>query len=119
MPSANSLAALAAICSRLHAIGTPISRRRSVGTGCSGWLLRPAIGGIVRPCAHLLDAFVLSLFGSQGDDALHEYAGGVHLVRVDLARLDELLDLGDGDAATHRRQRVEVSRCATVHQVAV
>src|SRR5271167_2154806 len=40
-------------------------------------------------------------------------------VRVDLARFDEVLDFGDGDPATHRCQRIEVSSCAAKHQVAV
>ena len=32
-------------------------------------------------------------------DALHEDAGRVDLVGIELADLDELLDLGDGDLA--------------------
>ena len=41
------------------------------------------------------------------------------LVRVDLAGLDQLLDLGDRDPAGHGAQRVEVARRLVEHQVAV
>ena len=54
--------------------------------------------GSGAPLAHgaLLDR--LLVLGAL-DDALHEDAGRVHLVGVELARLDQLLDLGDGDLA--------------------
>ena len=40
-------------------------------------------------------------------------------VGVELARLDELLDLGDADPAGHRGERVEVARRLVEDQVAV
>ena len=57
----------------------------------------------------LLDALVGRLLGGQRQHALHEDARGVDRVGVELARLDQLLDLGDGDPAGHRGQRVEVA----------
>ena len=53
------------------------------------------------------------------EDALHEDARGVHGVGVDLARLDQLLDLGDRDARGHGHHRGEVARGLAVDQVAV
>ena len=55
----------------------------------------------------------------QLDDALHVDTGGVHVVGVQLARLHEVLDLGDGDPPAHRGQRVEVARGVAVDEVAV
>ncbi|CAK7285883.1 hypothetical protein SGPA1_40143 [Streptomyces misionensis JCM 4497] len=43
----------------------------------------------------------------------------MHRVGVDLAGLDELLDLGDRDAPGHRGQRVEVPRGLAEHEVPV
>ena len=40
--------------------------------------------------------------GTDLDDAVNVHAGQVHGIRVDLARLDQLLDLHDADAAGHR-----------------
>ena len=45
--------------------------------------------------------------------------GSVDVVGVELARLDELLDLGDRDPPGHRDQRVEVARGLVEDQVAV
>jgi len=53
------------------------------------------------------------------DDTLHVDARRVDLFGIDLARLDQLLDLGDGDSAGHRAKRVEVARCFVKDQVAV
>src|SRR5689334_22039475 len=102
MPSTNSSAARAAISSRFHGIDAGTSSSR-----CTG------------PCTHFLDAFVPCLLGSERDDALDENARRVHTVGVDLAGLHQVFDFGDGDPAAHRRQRVEVSRRAAKHQVAV
>src|ERR1700730_3904549 len=52
-------------------------------------------------------------------DALDEDAGRVDLVGVDLAGLDEILDLGDGDARRGRQARVEVARRLAVDEVAL
>src|ERR1700756_2038868 len=52
-------------------------------------------------------------------DALHEDARCVHEHRVEVARLDELLDRGDRDPAGGRAQRVEVLRRLLVDEVAV
>src|SRR5262245_34728302 len=51
--------------------------------------------------------------------ALHEDARCVHQHRVELARLDELLDRRDRDAAGGSAQRVEVLGALLVDQVAV
>jgi hypothetical protein len=53
------------------------------------------------------------------DDALHEDPGSVHLFGIDLARFDQLLHLGDRDAARHRAQRVEVARRLVKDEVPV
>src|SRR5262245_42552450 len=66
-----------------------------------------------------LDPLVLRLFSGQRQDALHEDAGQVHAVGLQLARLDQLLDLGDGDSTGHRAQRVEVACGVAEHEVAV
>src|SRR3954451_21126697 len=52
-------------------------------------------------------------------DALHEDPRRVHIHRVELARLDQLLDLRNRDAPGRRAQRVEVLRALLVDQVAV
>src|SRR6476619_3259023 len=97
-PSVSSLAARAAISSRLH--------------GISG-SFRSRTGRV------LLDPLVGRLLGGQRDDPLHEDPGRVHVVGVELAGLAEVLDLGDGDLAAHRGQRVEVARGVAVDEVAV
>src|SRR5215831_7732799 len=50
------------------------------------------------------------LEGRAGDDALHVDARRVDLVGLEVARLDELLDLGDGDLRGGRHHGVEVAR---------
>jgi hypothetical protein len=52
-------------------------------------------------------------------DPLHVDAGRVHAVRVDLARLDEVLDLRDRYSTGYRAVGVEVPCAAPVHEVAV
>ena len=45
--------------------------------------------------------------------------GSVDCVRIDLAGLDQVLDLGDGDSAGHGGERVEVAGRRVVDEVAV
>src|ERR1700688_1811865 len=52
------------------------------------------------------------------EDPLDEDARRVNLVGIELAHLDELLDLGDRDLPRHRRERVEVPRGIAVDEVA-
>ncbi len=49
---------------------------------------------------------------------MHVDAGGVDVVRIELAHLDELLDLGDGDLGRRGHHRVEVHRRVPVDEVA-
>src|SRR5581483_8624374 len=65
---------------------------------------------------HALDAF-----SARPDlhDALHEDPREMHLLGIDAARLDEIFDLGDRDAAGHPAERVEVARRLVEDQVAV
>src|SRR4051794_27491671 len=100
-PSVSSEAARAAICSLDHAMSGLRSGR---GTGSHG---------------PLLDLLLRHLFLGERHDPLHVHTGGVYVVRADLTRLDELLDLGDGHPAAHRGERVEVARRLPEHQVAV
>src|ERR1700722_7392955 len=65
---------------------------------------------------HALDAFAAV---ADGDDALDEDSRGVHVARIDLARLDEFLDLRDRDSPSRRAQRIEVARRLIVDEVAV
>src|SRR5688572_26815952 len=87
-PSRSSSAARAAIWSRVQAM----SARLLADAG--GALLDVLAGGLVR---------------GEGDDALHENAGQVHVVGVDLADLDHAFRLDDGEPAGHRGGRVEVA----------
>src|SRR5688572_10194152 len=64
-------------------------------------------------------AFDPLLGAVHGDDALHEHPGCVHECRVQLAGLDQLLDLGDRDAAGGGAEGVEVARGHPVDEVAV
>src|SRR5271157_2507416 len=43
----------------------------------------------------------------------------MHCRRVDVSGIDEMLDLRDGDPASHRGERVEVHRCLVEDEVAV
>ena len=52
------------------------------------------------------------------DDALHVDAGRDDVVGVDLARLDQMLDLGDREPARRRHHRIEVARRLPVDEVA-
>ena len=71
------------------------------------------------PHGALLDPLVGRLLRGQRDHPLHVHARGVHLVRVDLARVDQVLHLGHGHLAAHRRERVEVAGRVPVDEVAV
>src|SRR5579884_4482688 len=53
------------------------------------------------------------------DDALHENAGCVDLVAVDLARLDQVLDLDDRHPSGRCHDRVEVARRLAEDEVAL
>src|SRR4051794_2603096 len=97
-PSVSSRAARAAISSRV--------------SGISG-----SLGA--RPHGAAFDPLVGRLLGGQRDHPLHVHPGQVDLVRVELARLHQPLDLGDGDPPGHRAERVEVAGTAPEHQVAV
>src|SRR5262249_14650628 len=52
------------------------------------------------------------------EDALHVDAGRVDLIGVELSDVDELLDLGDGDAPGGGAHRVEVARRLSIDEVA-
>src|SRR5690606_17041114 len=95
-PSLNSLAARAAICSRFQAMSVPL-----------------------RADGLLLDPLLRRLLRRQRDDPVYEDAGEVHLVGVQLAGLDQLRGLADGDPARHRCGRVEVARGLAEDEVAV
>src|SRR5579862_1020571 len=79
--------------------------RSSCATRAASWVLVSGIAALPRRDA--FDAFALR---ADAHDALHEDAGEVHLFRIDLARLDQLFNLHDGDVARHRAQRIEVAR---------
>src|SRR5690606_9539409 len=91
MPSLSSCAARLAISSRVQAMSVASSH---------GALLDALLGVRV---VH---------------DAIDIDAGQVHLVRVEVADLDDLLHLGDADLAGHGAGRVEVARRLAEHQVA-
>src|SRR5690606_12045835 len=100
VPSTSSRAARAAICSRVSAM--------------SGTAFLAAVYA-----APFDPPDGCRVVGEDPDHPLDEDAGQVHLVRVQFARLHQMLDLGDGDAAGHRGQRVEVAGRGVEHQVAV
>ena len=52
-------------------------------------------------------------------DALHENAGREDVVGIDLAGLNEMLDLGDRDLAGRRHHRIEVARGLAVDEIAL
>src|SRR6185437_8491407 len=52
------------------------------------------------------------------DDPVDVNAGRMDRVRIELADLDELLDLGDGDLAAGRDHRIEVARRLAIDEVA-
>src|SRR5690349_10863949 len=97
-PSLSSLAARAAISSRLHAMSASQSVRRGV-VGRSS-VRRPGARG------DLLDLLVRGLLRRELHDPLDVDARRVDLGRVELAGLHEVLDLRDGDPAAHRGERV-------------
>src|SRR5436305_14829806 len=66
------------------------------------------------PHGPLLDSFD----SLRDDDTMDEDARRVNAVRIELARLDELLDLGDADLSRRRRHRIEVPRGLPVDEVA-
>src|SRR6185503_3492230 len=65
---------------------------------------------------------IRSLFDSLGsigplEDPVHEDARRDHVVRIDLARLDQLLDLDERHVPRGRGHRVEVSRGHSVDEI--
>jgi len=67
----------------------------------------------------LLHVLVGGLLGAERHHPLDEDAGDMDGVRLRLARLHELFDLGDGDAAGHGGERVEVGGGLAEAEVAV
>lgn len=65
---------------------------------------------------YALDAFA---FLTDDDDALHENAGRVNVLRVDVARRHQPFHFGNCDLARHRAQRIEIARRLIVNEVAV
>src|SRR5262245_31614149 len=59
-----------------------------------------------------------ALLARRDHDALHEDGRRVDRLRVELAHLDELLDLGDRDLPRRRGHRIEVARRLPVDEVA-
>ena len=55
--------------------------------------------------------------GAALEDALDEDPGGMDLIGVEFADLDELLHLRDRDGARHRGQRIEVPGGLAVDEV--
>src|SRR5271166_3671312 len=53
------------------------------------------------------------------NDALNIDAGGDDVVRIDRARLDQMLDLGDGEPGGGRHHRIEVARRLPVDEIAL
>jgi hypothetical protein len=74
---------------------------------------RPAPGG------HFFDRQLGCLPRRELDDPVHIDSGQVNVVRIDLARFDQFVDLRDGDAPGHGGDRVEVSGGFLEHEVAV
>ena len=52
------------------------------------------------------------------DHALHEHAGRVDVIRIDLAGRHQVLDLGDGDLRRRRHHRIEVARGLAIDEIA-
>src|SRR5690606_31450688 len=120
MPSLSSCAARLAISSRVQGILVAPSSlssfpRKRESTAERPWV--PACAGTTGSGAHgaLLDA----LLGVRVvHDAVDVDARQVHVVRVDVADLHDLLHLGDADLAGHGADRVEVACRLAEHQVA-
>src|ERR1700686_5345178 len=90
----------------------------SCATRAASWVRVSATLSSSVPLArgHALDAFAGR---PDRNDPLHVNPGQVDLLGIDLARLDELLDLGDGDLSGHRAERVELPRRLVEDEVAV
>src|SRR5450631_476779 len=71
------------------------------------------------PYGPALDPLGRSLVGGQRQDPLNEDPGQMDVVWIQLARLDEPLDLRDRHLTGHRGQRVEVACGLVEDQVAV
>src|SRR5215475_2682402 len=64
-------------------------------------------------------AFDALLADAHGNDPLNEDARQMDGVRIELAGLDEFLDLGNGDLASHGTERVEVAGALVEDKIAV
>src|SRR5262249_38162219 len=51
-------------------------------------------------------------------DTVDEYAGSMHAFGIDVAQLDHLLGLHDGEFGGHRHHRIEIARRLAVREVA-
>jgi hypothetical protein len=76
---------------------------------------RRALIAHAGPAPRALDPLLVA---AAFEDALDEDPRRVDLVGVELADLDQLLDLGDRDPAGHRGERVEVAGGLAVDEVA-
>src|SRR5271156_6593292 len=74
--------------------------------------------GTLRPFANrvLLDELLVR---APVDDALHEDAGRMDLIRIELARLDQNLDLRHGDAPGGRHVGIEVAGGLSIDEIAL
>src|SRR5690242_13921621 len=95
-PSRNSRATRAASCPRVSAISPSL-----------WWSYGPN-----------LDALALRANGGVHDPG-HKDPRRVYLVRVDLSRLHQMLDLGDRQPAGRGAERIEIAGAAPVNEVAV
>src|SRR5262249_20696950 len=120
-----------------HAVGDVIRHQRrdadaEIDVEAVAQLLGSALGHLIAGPSHLdLLAYaggggtfaygaLLDVLLGVGDvnDALHKHARGNDVVRVDLAGLEQVLDLGNGDLAGGRHHRVEVARRLPVDEIA-
>src|SRR4029079_7399336 len=106
--SCNSLAARAAICSRVQAI---------MGSCCSSLVQYARAGSCRRTRAGVAELDPL-LANADLDDALHKDTGRVNVVRIELAGGNEMLDLGHCDPGVGVHHRIEIARGLAVNQVA-
>jgi hypothetical protein len=88
---------------------------RHLVAGPSHGRFRCPLGRVALAGRALLDA----LLGARDvDDALDVDSGGDDVVGIDLARLDQMLDLGDGEPGRGRHHRIEIARRLAVDEIA-